>query len=86
MEDYFNRLSWEIVRACQYHLPLEIIFAPIGERPLTASMSKFSRSFSQDADKSKESPIEKVIKCCEKWKKCYNDVLNFTYFLFSILC
>ena len=65
MEEYFVRLSWEIVRACQYHLTLSKIFSPI---------EIASGGDAKSEDKVKDSPIDGVIKCCDAWKKCYQDV------------
>lgn len=66
MTEVCVRVSWEVTRACQVHLPLDDLFSPITK----AAGTKASGSNGKDS----LSLVESAIKCCKEWRMCYVEV------------
>lgn len=69
MAELCVRVSWEVTRACQVHLPLDALFSPA--------------TFSQEEEKAalRKDPlslVESAIKCCKEWRNCYVEVRYFS--------
>ena len=66
MTEVCVRVSWEVTRACQVHLPLDDLFSPITK----ASSAKASEGNGKDS----LLLVESAIKCCKEWRTCYVEV------------
>lgn len=60
------RVSWEVTRACQVHLPLDDLFAPITKSTSTKAVA--------GEGKDSLSLVESAIRCCKEWRTCYVEV------------
>lgn len=63
MTEVCVRVSWEVTRACQVHLPLDDLFSPITK----GASTKASGGNGKDS----LSLVESAIKCCKEWRTCY---------------
>ncbi|MPC11959.1 Dynein heavy chain 2, axonemal [Portunus trituberculatus] len=63
MTEVCVRVSWEVTRACQVHLPLDDLFSPITK----GAGAKASGGNGKDS----LSLVESAIKCCKEWRMCY---------------
>ncbi|KAK7069068.1 hypothetical protein SK128_028340 [Halocaridina rubra] len=83
MAEICIRVSWEVTRACQVHLPLDSLFAPASAPrtprtpPSSRSTSDSEESFSKISDrKNSLELVEVAIKCCIDWRNCYIEVAS----------
>lgn len=80
MENYFVRLSWDIVRACQYHIPLADIFAMASPEDANKAEIKNKNvlvrtNTSKKADsETAKFPIDGILLFCDSWKNNYRQV------------
>lgn len=65
MTEVCVRVSWEVTRACQVHLPLDDLFSPITKSPSTKGSAGGKDSLSL---------VESAIRCCKEWRTCYMEV------------
>ena len=73
MLDLTMRMSWEVTRTCQLHIPLDQVFEPLTVDSIPSTPRKDDQSDSKSSSKS-GSPIDTAIRCCQDWKTCYKEV------------
>ncbi|XP_071520505.1 dynein axonemal heavy chain 10-like [Panulirus ornatus] len=73
MTELCVRVSWEVTRACQVHLPLDSLFSPSTWSP-TPSKTSAQEDSKIAGGKDSLALVEVAIKCCKEWRNCYTEL------------
>ncbi|XP_064095409.1 dynein axonemal heavy chain 2-like isoform X2 [Macrobrachium nipponense] len=80
MAEICIRVSWEVTRACQVHLPLDQLlshdFTNVRAKTPPSSRSASDTEESKSEGKDSLALVEVAIKCCNDWRNCYTELAS----------